>query len=154
MHMVYAAPRGAKLQVEAPKKVLSEKDLQNILVKILTGFGTTPKDGKHQTFKKLTAEAEVDRDEIGLQALQLNMAEVEDYKVDSEAGLQAFKTLMAEAQKPDGDDEVFEAQLQEFFAREQVPARAQKWWRRFWRGTKRFFRKAWNVVKKVWRFLG
>ena len=136
--MVHAAPKDVELQA-INKLMLEAYDRDE------SGL---------QAFQSIKAQTEIDVDEDkkGVQALQSSMAEAEDDKEDAE--VQAFDTLMAEAQKPDGDDETFEAQLQEVFAREQMPVRAQKFWRKFWRGTRRFFRKAWKIGKKIWRFFG
>ena len=90
-------------------------------------------------------QGEEDDDEKIIEILAQMQEDDDDEKVNE---------ILAEMQGED-DDEEENAALQEFFAREQVPAKLQGWFkrvvRRVGRGIRRFVKKAIPVARRLWK---
>ena len=121
VNVVYAAPQGAKSDIQG---------LQTLIKKILEQSAQEDEDAELQSPQE--------NDEGDIQDF---IASVQ--QDDEDVEIQDLQDLLASMQ----DDE--DAELQEFFAKEQIPAHMQRWWRRAWRKIKKVGRKVIHVGLKV-----
>ena len=127
VNVVYAAPQGAKSDIQG---------LQTLLKKVLEQSAQEDEGGIQDEDAELQSPQEDDEGDI-----QDFLASVQ--QDDEDVEIQDLQDLLASMQ----DDE--DAELQEFFAREQIPAHMQRWWRRAWRKIKKVGRKVIHVGLKV-----
>ena len=123
--VAYAAPQGDDEEIA----------IQEFLEKALKQSPQDHKDVDIQDF--LGSMQQEDDKNVDIQDFLANMQQ------DKEGvETQDLQDLLGSMQE---DDE--EAELQEFFAKEQIPAHMQGWWRRAWRTVKRVARKVAPYVR-------
>ena len=118
VNVVYAAPRGATSDIQG---------LQTLLKKVLEQSAQEDERGIQDKDAELQSPQEEEGD------IQDFLASVQ--QGDEGVEIQDLQDLLASMQ----DDE--DAELQEFFAREQIPAHMQRWWKKAWRKIKKVGRK-------------
>ena len=116
--MAYAAPRGAKSDIQG---------LQTLLEKVLEQSAQEDEGG----IQDEDAELQSPQDDGDIQDF-LASVQQDDEGVE----IQDLEDLLGSMQEDDED-----AELQEFFAKEQIPAHMQGWWKRAWRKIKKVGRK-------------